>query len=126
MARSNNMVALPAAWLLLLLSGTGGQAQPEPSFRTGCEGLRDSLARLAAKPGEYFTIQLVDTLRYVGSDQALAYLGLCEPPAPRVLCVTYSRDDWKVGDRVMVSGAFSEDRPGYVKLDPCLHARPPE
>jgi hypothetical protein len=109
--------------LLAALPG-GAPAQPDASFRATCSELRARLAQLRPEKDAYFTIQVVGEVKYVGADAALAYIGLCEPPGPRVLCVTYTNDDWKIGDTVMVSGAFSEDRPNYIKLDPCLHSRP--
>jgi hypothetical protein len=69
--------------------------------------------------------QVVGRLEFVSKTESVALLGMCGPPNPRVLCVTYSTDDWKVGDTAMISGAFGEDRPDYIKLDPCLHAKAP-
>ena len=101
------------------------KAQPDPSFRTTCDGLRSSIERLAAAKDAYFTVQVVGRLDFVGKSDSVALLGMCGPPNPRVLCVTYTTDAWKIGDLAMVSGTFSEDRPDYIKLDPCLHSRPP-
>lgn len=57
-------------------------------------------------------------------DGALAYLGVCAPPDPQVLCVTYSTNGRTTGDVVVVSGAYSERGPNHVQLDPCLHFQP--
>jgi hypothetical protein len=105
--------------------GLPAKAQPDPSFRTSCDGLRAKLQELSPKP-DYFTLQLVGRLEFVGTTDSVALLGMCGPPNPRVLCVTYKTDDWRVGDTAMLSGTFSEDRPGYIKLDPCLHAKAPD
>jgi hypothetical protein len=102
----------------------GARAQPDASFRSTCGEIRAKLDRLGAERGDYFAIQVVGEVKYVGSDAALAYLGVCGPPDPRVLCVTYVTGEWKIGDTVMVTGIFSEDRPDYIKLDPCLHSKP--
>jgi len=107
-----------------VVSAEPSAAQREPAFRTDCAGLAARLEALKAATGEEPVIEVRDQLRYVGSDDAVAYLGLCEPPAPRVLCVTYKGRDWKVGETVLVSGAFTEGRPGYLKIDPCLHLVP--
>ena len=114
----------PAAFLLLAASPSGAPAQPDASFRATCGEVRAKLQKLRPEADSYFAIQVVGELKYVGSDAALAYLGLCGPPDPRILCVTYVTGDWKIGDTVVVTGIFSEDRPDYIKLDPCLHAKP--
>ena len=101
-------------------------AQPAPSFRATCDTLRASLDQLGADRDSYVTIQVVGRLEFVSKTESVALLGMCGPPHPRVLCVTYTTDEWKVGDTAMISGAFSEDRPGYIKLDPCLHAKAPQ
>ena len=119
---------LAAVGLLLAcsLSVSHGLAQPAPSFRASCNSLRENLNRLGAGEDAYFTIQVVGRLEFVSKTESVALLGMCGPPNPRVLCVTYTTDEWKVGDTAMISGAFSEQRPDYIKLDPCLHAKAPE
>ena len=114
---------------LLLASIPGakhGSAQPAPSFRASCDSVRQELDRLGAGKDAYFTIQVVGRLEFVSKTESVALLGMCGPPNPRVLCVTYTTDAWKVGDTAMISGAFSEERPDFIKLDPCLHAKAPE
>ena len=116
----------PAAAFALFLALPGGQAsaQPEPSFRAGCDTLRQSLDAL--KPGgELLTIAVEGALTMAKTGSGLSYFGLCEAPAPQVLCVTEATDERKVGDRVVVSGTLERIGPNHVKLDPCL-AQPPE
>lgn len=114
--------AVVAAWTAFTLPA---MAQPDASFRAECNEVRAKLDALAKPTDGYFNIQVVGAVQAVGRGEGAAFLGLCGPPAPRILCVTYELDAWKVGDRVMVTGTFNEDRPGYIKLDPCLHSRLP-
>ena len=100
-------------------------AQPEPSFRSPCRDLRATLRTLDMRGDPLVTIQVEGALTAVQSDGALVYLGLCAPPDPRVLCVTYADNGRRVGDMVVVSGAYSQRGPDHVLLDPCLHF-PPE
>lgn len=100
-------------------------AQPEPSFRSTCADLRAALKTLEGQDDQLVTIQIEGTLQTVQSDGALVYMGLCAPPDPQVLCVTYTDDGRRAGDVVLVSGNYSRYGPDHVLLDPCLHS-PPE
>jgi hypothetical protein len=95
-------------------------AQPAPSFEVACGDLRGALAKLG-EPTEITTIAVKGKLIAVRSDGALVYLFLCDPPAPRVLCVTYQTNDSKEGDEVIVTGNLIPRGPDHVQLDPCLH-----
>jgi hypothetical protein len=97
------------------------EAQPEPSFRSTCGDLRESLRKLNSKPDDYFTIEVADTLTGVHSDGALVYMTMCSPPDPQVLCVTYSMGDRKKGEKAIIVGPYSERGPDHIMLDPCLH-----
>ena len=99
----------------------GAEAQPEPSFRATCENLRESLRQLNPKPDDYFTMEVAGTLTSVQSDGALVYITMCSPPDPQVLCVTYSMDDRKKGEKVIIVGTYGERGPDHIMLDPCLH-----
>ncbi|MBN9083461.1 MAG: hypothetical protein J0I16_18290 [Rhizobiales bacterium] len=115
-------VALLACGTLLGLSGRPA-AQPAVSFTSSCEDLRANLQKLGAIGDELVTIEVVGALTLVKSGSGLAYLGMCEAPAPRVLCVTYDAEDLKPGDRVSISGSLAPRGPDHVLLDPCLHHR---
>lgn len=58
-------------------------------------------------------------LTSVKFDGALAYLTMCDTPGPQVLCVTYSTNGLKAGDKVAFAGGYNEAG-GRVILDPCL------
>jgi hypothetical protein len=95
-------------------------AQPAPSFETGCGELRGALAELG-EPRDITTVAVRGRLVAVRSDGALVYLFLCEPPAPRVLCVTYQTNGSEEGDEVIVAGNLIPRDANHIQLDPCLH-----
>ena len=75
---------------------------------------------------ELVAIEVVGELKLVHEVAGLVYLGLCGPPHPRVLCVTYETNGRKLGDRVVVAGTIVPRGPDFVQLDPCLHRLPDE
>ncbi|CAD5278639.1 conserved hypothetical protein [Bosea sp. 62] len=110
-----------------LLAGTlETRAQPEPTFRTSCSELRTALKSLAGKEGELITIEVEGPLTMVKTGAGVTYLGLCQAPDPRVLCVTYDSNGRNTGERIVVSGSWEQVGPDHVKLDPCLHFLPGE
>ncbi len=121
--RLTGWAALPGC-LAAIVASTSVEAQPAPSFRASCENLRTSVRELDPKPDDYITIEVIGTLRDVQSDGALVYMLMCSPPDPQVLCVTYSTNDRKKGDRIILAGTYSERGPDHVMLDPCLHHAP--
>jgi hypothetical protein len=116
-------VSVPGCLVALALSTTA-EAQPAPSFRSSCQDLRASIAKLDPGAEDYFTVEVVGTLRDVQSDGVLAYMIMCSPPDPQVLCVTYTTGDRKKGDSVILAGTYSQRGPDHVMLDPCLHHSP--
>lgn len=104
---------------------TIAEAQPAPSLRATCGDLRAGVRSLDLDAEKLVTIQVVGTLTTVQTDGALAYMAMCAPPEPQVLCVTYITGDRKIGDRVVLSGAVTQPSPNHILLDPCLHS-PPE
>jgi hypothetical protein len=114
--------AAAAAATSLAIATGAALAQPEPSFRAGCGGLRAAIARLDRSGDGLITIEVEGVLRDARSDGALAYLLMCAPPDPQVLCVTYSTGGRKAGDRAVVTGNFTQRDPDHVLLDPGLPA----
>ena len=117
--------------VFMAASGLGGlfltallpaSAQPEPTFRATYAELRAATRTLEGRDEELITIQVVGPLREVMSDGALAYMLMCEPPDPQVLCVTYATGGRNRGEIVMFSGTYSRAGPDHVLLDPCLHS----
>ena len=101
-------------------------AQPPPSFSAPCGALRAAIAKLDRSDEGLITIQVEGVARRVHFDGALAYFLLCTPPDPQVLCVTYGTGDRKAGDKVIVTGTFTQRDPDFVLLDPCLPDPPGE
>jgi hypothetical protein len=104
-----------------LVAVSTARAQPEPAFRSTCKDLRASIEKLDPKPDDYLTIEVAGTLTDVQSDNTLAYMVMCAPPDPQVLCVTYSAGGRKKGDAVILAGTYSQHGPDHIMLDPCLH-----
>jgi hypothetical protein len=113
--------AATAATCLAIATGAA-LAQPEPSFRAGCGELRAAIARLDRSSDGLITIEVEGVLRDARSGGALAYLLMCAPPDPLVLCITYSTGGRKAGDHAVITGNFTQRDPDHVLLDPCLPA----
>lgn len=107
-----------------MLSGTAA-AQPAPTFQARCGEVREAVAGLQGREqNELITIEVIGELVHLEEGAGLVYLGLCGPPDPRVLCVTYQTNGRKLGDRVVVVGALVPRGPDFIQLDPCLHNLP--
>jgi hypothetical protein len=79
------------AFVVLMASFASGVAfaQTEPSFQARCSDLKESLVALEGQEkGELVTIEVVGPLQIVREEGGLAFLGLCGPPDPRVLCIS--------------------------------------
>lgn len=122
------MIARPAivvlALALLPAAPVQTVAQPAPSFLAKCGELRKAVGNLRQKDDELVTIEVEGELTTVKSDGALVYLLMCQPPDPMVLCVTYETNGRKAGDRVILTGSYSQRGPNHILLDPCLHHLP--
>jgi len=123
MHRATRLLALTA--LAALALSAPAHAQPAPTFQARCGELRAAMAGLNGREeDELVAIEVVGPLAFVRDAGGIAYLGLCGPPDPRVLCVTYETNGRKVGDRVVVTGSILPRGPDFVQLDPCLHNEP--
>lgn len=119
------LTILPLAAFLASLGAAAPSAQPAPSFQARCEELRGAIAGLQGREErELITIEVVGTLEMVREESGLALLGLCGPPHPRVLCITYETNGRQVGDRVVVVGSIHPAGEDFIQLDPCLHYPP--
>ncbi len=56
----------------------------------------------------------------IQTDGVLWYVAVCADPGVRVLCVTYSENDLKLGDNVVLRGGYNRQDRRHVLLDPCL------
>lgn len=127
------LVRYAAAWrlsflvVLTLLPFHSGRAlaQPAPIFHVACEDLRKAIAGHGIDGSELTTIRVEGEITAIEDSGSVVYVLVCELPDPRVLCVTYATNGNKIGDRVVVGGAFGPKDPDHIMLDPCLHG-PPE
>jgi len=115
--------ALIAAVMLDALVAFSG-AQPAPSFRSTCTELRKAVADLDFKDGQLVVFEVVGTLTIVHTNGALVYLGMCTPPDPYVLCVTYETNGRQIGNEAVLTGTYVPRGPNHIQLDPCLHGPP--
>jgi hypothetical protein len=109
------------------LEGRAGLAEAEmpPQRVAKCGELRTALRDL---PELERRVDLWVEGKAVGlqTDGALWYVLLCSVPDIRVLCVTYEKNEMKVGDTVQARGAYSRRDEDHVLLDPCLAGPPDE
>jgi hypothetical protein len=125
MHRGTRLLPLATLVLATLTLADTTHAQPAPSFQARCGELRAAMASLNGREEEELVaIEVVGPLAFVRDAGGIVYLGLCGPPDPRVLCVTYETNGRKVGDRVVVTGSILPRGPDFVQLDPCLHNEP--
>jgi hypothetical protein len=125
MHRATRLLAFGALLLTALAFPDTTTAQPAPTFQARCGELRAAMAGLNGREeDELVAIEVVGKLAFVRDAGGIVYLGLCGPPDPRVLCVTYETNGRKVGDRVVVTGSILPRGPDFVQLDPCLHNEP--
>ena len=113
-------IAFVFPFVFLSQATTAVEAQPAPTFRSTCEDLRRALRDHRVDGSQLVTVEVVGTLTFARSDGALAYLGMCDSPHPRVLCVSYELGGRKVGDRAILTGSYIPRGPDHIQLDPCL------
>jgi len=98
-----------------------GLAGPEmrPAEVATCQTLGASLEGFAA-PETRTDLWISGPLTLIQTDEVLWYLAVCDEPGIRVMCVTYSDNDMKLGDTVVLAGALEIQDDTHVVLDPCL------
>lgn len=96
-------------------------AQPAPTFHVQCSELRKAVSEHQLDSSVLTTISVEGEISEIGTDGAIVYILLCEPPDPLVLCATYSDNGNIIGDRVAIGGSYSPKGPDHIMLDPCLH-----
>lgn len=104
--------------------GRPGLAEGEttPASIANCETLPTTLAGFK-QPADRVDLWVSGPLTLVQGDGAVWYLAICSSPAVRVLCVAYSDNGMRPGDRVMLRGAMRREDERHVLLDPCLASR---
>jgi hypothetical protein len=105
--------------------GPFAPAEMIPERPARCHEIEDEIRNVPTPSGlDRKDFSAVGALSLVHFDGVLAYLGICNEPDAKVLCVTYSTNDLKVGDTVIVTGSYRKMAANYVVLDPCLTSRP--
>ena len=109
------------------LAGRAGLAEAEmpPQRVAKCGELRSALRDLP-EPGRRIDLWVEGNAAGIQTDGALWYVVVCSSPDIRVLCVTYEKNEMKVGDYVQARGAYSRRDEDHVLLDPCLAGPPDE
>lgn len=130
------LVIFSATILGLTLSAIAQEAPKEGPFAEAempvdkpaqCHEIKDAIRDVPTPSGlDRIDFAAVGPLSLVKFDGVLAYMGICNEPDAKVLCVTYSTNDMKVGEVVNVAGSYRKVAPNYVILDPCLARRPDE
>jgi hypothetical protein len=95
------------------------EAEREPTGIASCESLQASLAGFQP-PERRVDLWVSAPLTLIQTDGVLWYLIVCSSPRIRVMCVTYSDNGMKVGERVTLRGAYRAIDDRHVVLDPCL------
>ncbi len=105
-------------------AGRPGMAGPEqvPAETATCENLGTALAGFPP-PSTRVDLWVTGELSLVHTDGALWYLVVCSPPGVRVMCVTYSDNGMRLGERVTLLGAYRPQDERHALLDPCLASR---
>jgi hypothetical protein len=98
------------------------EAERPPASPATCENLAMALKGFRA-PQRRIDLWVSGPLTLVHTDGVLWYLVVCSQPSVQVMCVTYSDNGMKAGERVTLKGAFEQLDPRHVKLDPCLASR---
>ena len=96
-------------------------SQPEQAARMAatCETVKAQL------PGTVPADARVDMavkgpVSLIQTDGTLWYVAVCSDPGVRILCVTYSGYELKLGDQVILRGGYNRQDDRHVLLDPCL------
>lgn len=103
----------------------GGESNPK--LFLSCGDLRQSLDGMSASDQTELELSVAGNLTMVEFDGTLAYLGICEPPAPRVLCIAYGTNGLDLGDEIVLSGGlggYSRPDANHILLNPCLPSPP--
>ncbi len=105
--------------------GPFAPAEMIPERPALCHEIEDVIRNVPTPSGlDRIDFSAVGALSLVHFEGVLAYMGVCNEPDAKVLCVTYSTNDLNVGDTVIVTGSYRKMAANFVILDPCLTSRP--
>ncbi|KRE13437.1 hypothetical protein ASE63_18330 [Bosea sp. Root381] len=95
-------------------------SQPEqPGRPASCEDIAAQLPDSVPEDSRV-DMAIAGSVTLIRTDGALWYVGICSDPGVRVLCVTYSANELKQGDKVVLRGGYNRQDRRHVLLDPCL------
>ena len=95
-------------------------SQPEqPGKPASCEDIAGQLPD-SVPPDSRVDMAIAGTVSLIQTDGALWYVAVCDEPGVRVLCVTYSANELKLGDKAILRGGYNRQDRRHVLLDPCL------
>lgn len=101
-------------------TGRPAFSQPEqPAKPASCEDIAAQLPDSVPRDSRV-DMAIAGSVTLIQTDGALWYVAICADPGVRVLCVTYSANDLKLGDKVVLRGGYSRQDRRHVLLDPCL------
>ncbi|KAA3498513.1 MULTISPECIES: hypothetical protein [Agrobacterium tumefaciens complex] len=105
--------------------GRPGLTFPEgtPKETAACGDLSRAIRNFRPQSDQRVDLWATGPLTIVDTDGVLFYLGICSQPGIRVLCVTYSDNDMRLGEVVTVRGGMRIQDDQHVLLDPCLASR---
>jgi hypothetical protein len=105
--------------------GAFAPAEVIPERPARCNEVKDVIRDAPSPSGlDRIDFSAAGALSLVYFDGVLAYVGICDEPDAKVLCVTYSTNGLGIGDPVIVTGSYRKMAPNFVILDPCLTNRP--
>ncbi len=102
-----------------------GLAPPEgtPGQTAGCSDLQRIVRNFHHPVWERVDLWISGPVTILDTDRVLWYVGVCDVPGVRVLCVTYSDNEIELGDVATLRGAMRIQDPKHILLDPCLASR---
>lgn len=107
-----------------LAGGPFAPAEVIPGRPARCPEIKDVIRNVPTPSGlGRIDFSAAGALSLVHFDGMLSYMGICNEPDAKVLFVTYSTNDLKVGDTVIVTGSYRKMATSFVILDPCLTSR---
>jgi hypothetical protein len=92
--------------------------QPAPSWGR-CTDIRRMAEGVPEMEGR-IDLSVSGAVAEVKTDGVLRYVVLCNTPDVKVLCVTYSANDLKVGDIAYAKGGYRRIDANHALLDPCF------
>ena len=96
-------------------------SQPEQAARmpATCETVKTQLPSTVPADARV-DMAVKGPVSLIQTDGTLWYVAVCSDPGVRILCVTYSGNELKLGDQVILRGGYNRQDDRHVLLDPCL------